>query len=76
MLHNQGTSALLDNSLQEQGGDNSGPELVNLALVPPRSPLRRASSFCGSHHQPTRRKRGCCSEIRKLHSLSRRTADE
>jgi succinoglycan biosynthesis transport protein ExoP len=32
MLHNQRTSALLDSSLQEQGGENSGAELVNLAL--------------------------------------------
>src|SRR5437667_9405061 len=32
MLHNQRTSALLDGSLQEQGGENSGAELVNLAL--------------------------------------------
>jgi hypothetical protein len=32
MLHNQRTSALLDSSLQEQDGDNSGPELANLAL--------------------------------------------
>jgi succinoglycan biosynthesis transport protein ExoP len=32
MLHNQTTSALLDSSLQEQGGENSGAELVNLGL--------------------------------------------
>ena len=32
MLHNQRTSALLDSSLQEQGGENSGAELVSLAL--------------------------------------------
>src|SRR6266849_5794004 len=32
MLHNQRTSALLDSSPQEQGGGNSGAELVNLAL--------------------------------------------
>jgi hypothetical protein len=32
MLHNQRTSALLDSSPQEQGGENSGAELVNLAL--------------------------------------------
>jgi polysaccharide biosynthesis transport protein len=32
MLHNQRTSALLDSSLQEQGGENSGAELVNMAL--------------------------------------------
>ena len=32
MLHNQRTSALLESSLQEQGGGNSGAELVDLAL--------------------------------------------
>jgi polysaccharide biosynthesis transport protein len=32
MLHSQRTSALLDSSLQEQGGENSGPDLANLVL--------------------------------------------
>jgi succinoglycan biosynthesis transport protein ExoP len=32
MLHNQRTSALPDSSLLEQGGENSGPDLANLAL--------------------------------------------